>query len=181
MSSLSVYHVSSPRQPDKMLTHLEDIAATLAEHGVLFDRCEPTGPIPPDAGHEAIIGAFRSHIDPLAASRDYGHAGVIDIDSRRSDASGLAGELQREHRVDEDQTRICVAGQELVMLHLDDYIYAVLCERNDVLSIPAGTRRWFNVGEHPRLVTISLSRTADGGVPLPTGDDIASQFPGIED
>lgn len=181
MSSLSVYHVSSPWQPDKILTHLEDIASTLAEHGVLFDRCEPTGPIPPDAGHEAIISAFRSRIDPLVASRDYGHVGVIDIDSRSPDASGLAGELQQEHCVDEDQTRICVAGQELVMLHFDDYVYAVLCERNDVLSIPAGTRRWFNVGEHPRLVTISLSRTANGGVPLPTGDEIASQFPGIED
>lgn len=181
MSSLSVYHVSSPHQPDKMLTHLEDIASTLAGHGVLFERCEPTGPIPRDAGQDVIVGAFRSRIDQLIASRVYGHLAVIDIDSRSAEAPGLPDELQQEHRIDEDQTRICVVGRELVVLHLDDYVYAVLCEQNDILSIPAGTRRWFDVGEHPRLVTISLSRTANGGMPRPTDDDIATRFPGIED
>lgn len=181
MSSLSVYHVSSPRQPDKMLTHLEDIASTLAGHGVLFERCEPSAPIPRGAGQDVIVGAFRSRIDQLVASRDYAHLGVMDIDSRSADAPGLPDGLQQEHRIDEDQTRICVAGRELVMLHLDDYVYAVLCERNDVLSIPAGTRRWFDAGEHPRLVTINLSRTANGGKPHPTGDEIATRFSGLED
>lgn len=181
MSSLSVYHVSSPRQPDKVLTHLEDIASTLAEHGVLFDRCEPTGRISLDAGHDAIIGAFRSRIDQLVASRDYGHVDVIDIDDRSSEAPALAAGLLQEHRIDEGQTRLCVAGRELVMLHIEDYVYAVLCEKNDVLSIPGDTRRWFDAGEHPRLVTISLSRSAHGGTFRPTGDDIATRFPGIED
>ena len=37
MSSLSVYHVSSPDLPNKVLTHFEDIASTLAEQGVRFD------------------------------------------------------------------------------------------------------------------------------------------------
>ncbi len=47
MSSLSVYHVSSPDTPNKVLTHLEDIASTLAEHGVAFDRWEAATPITP--------------------------------------------------------------------------------------------------------------------------------------
>ena len=38
MSSLSVYHVSSPDVPNKVLTHFEDIAATLAEQGIHFAR-----------------------------------------------------------------------------------------------------------------------------------------------
>jgi len=38
MSSLSVYHVSSPDLPNKVLTHFDDIAATLAEQGIRFDR-----------------------------------------------------------------------------------------------------------------------------------------------
>lgn len=33
MSSLSVYHVSSPDLPNKVLTHFDDITATLAEQG----------------------------------------------------------------------------------------------------------------------------------------------------
>ena len=38
MSSLTVYHQSNPDVPNKVLTHLEDIAATLAEVGVRFER-----------------------------------------------------------------------------------------------------------------------------------------------
>lgn len=49
MSSLSVYHVSSPEIPNKVLTHLEDIASTLAEQGVRFDRWQTTAKIQPGA------------------------------------------------------------------------------------------------------------------------------------
>ena len=38
MSRLSVYHESTPELPNKVLTHLEDIAATLAEQGIRFER-----------------------------------------------------------------------------------------------------------------------------------------------
>jgi 1,2-dihydroxy-3-keto-5-methylthiopentene dioxygenase len=34
MSILSVFHPDSPALPNKVLTHHDDIAATLAEHGV---------------------------------------------------------------------------------------------------------------------------------------------------
>ena len=41
MSSLSVYHVSSPEIPNKVLTHFEDIASTLAEQGVQLTVSSP--------------------------------------------------------------------------------------------------------------------------------------------
>ena len=45
MSILSVYSVSSPDVPNKVLTHLEDIASTLAEHGIVLDRWQATTPV----------------------------------------------------------------------------------------------------------------------------------------
>ena len=41
MSILSVFHTASPALPHKVLTHHDDIAATLAEHGVRFEHAEP--------------------------------------------------------------------------------------------------------------------------------------------
>ena len=38
MSSLTVYHQSSPEHPNKLLTHAEDIASTLAAVGVQFSQ-----------------------------------------------------------------------------------------------------------------------------------------------
>ena len=52
MSSLSVYHVSSPELPNKVLTHFEDIVSTLAEQGVVFDRLPTTTPIRPGASQD---------------------------------------------------------------------------------------------------------------------------------
>ena len=45
MSVLSVYHESRPEQPLKVLTHLEDIAATLAEVGVQLERWDASAPV----------------------------------------------------------------------------------------------------------------------------------------
>ncbi|MDF5983467.1 hypothetical protein P4056_25970 [Pseudomonas aeruginosa] len=47
MSSLTVYHENQPEQPLKLLTHAEDIASTLAEVGVRFERWKPPRRSPP--------------------------------------------------------------------------------------------------------------------------------------
>ncbi len=47
MSILSVYQDTHPEQPMKVLTHPEDIGATLAEVGVRFERWEPARRWPP--------------------------------------------------------------------------------------------------------------------------------------
>ena len=41
MSILSVFHPSSPELPNKLLTHHDDIQATLAEQGVRFAPAAP--------------------------------------------------------------------------------------------------------------------------------------------
>lgn len=69
MSSLSVYHISSPGLPNKVLTHLEDIASTLAEHGVGFDRWQASAPISPGASQEEVIAAYQVQIDKLMTER----------------------------------------------------------------------------------------------------------------
>lgn len=47
MSSLSVYHESSPDLPNKVLTHVDDIASTLAAVGVRFERWQASAPLTP--------------------------------------------------------------------------------------------------------------------------------------
>ena len=58
MSSLTVYHESAPEQPLKLLTHAEDIAATLAELGVRFERWQASAPIAPGASPDEVLDAL---------------------------------------------------------------------------------------------------------------------------
>jgi 1,2-dihydroxy-3-keto-5-methylthiopentene dioxygenase len=173
MSSLSVYHVSSPDLPNKVLTHFEDIASTLAEQGVRFDRWQATAKIQPGASQEEVIAAYQEQIDKLMTERGYV---TVDVISLNSDHPQKA-----EHRHGEDEVRFFVAGRGLFTLHIDDYVYAVLCEKNDLISVPAGTPHWFDMGEHPHFVAIRLFNNPEGWVANFTGEDIASRFPRIED
>ena len=69
MSCLSVYHLSTPDIPNKVLTHLEDIAATLAEQGVHFERWSAQAPVQPGTGQQGVLTAYKGHIDRLMTER----------------------------------------------------------------------------------------------------------------
>ncbi|MFJ3487346.1 1,2-dihydroxy-3-keto-5-methylthiopentene dioxygenase [Pseudomonas sp. NPDC090202] len=181
MSILSVYHVSSPDLPNKVLTHAEDIASTLAEHGVVFEQWQASAPVTQSTGHEEMIAAYRAPIDRLMTGRGYSDIEVVSINSDHPQKAELRAELLEEHQRDEDVVRFFVSGRGLFNLHIGDFIYAVLCEKNDLILLPAGTRHWFDMGEHPRFVAIRLFNGAAGGAPTFTGDSIASQFPRLED
>ncbi|TFY88921.1 acireductone dioxygenase [Pseudomonas kairouanensis] len=176
MSYVAVYCVATPDTPNKVLTHFEDIAATLAEHGVRFERWAP-GPVEKGASDAQLIAAYRPQVDALG----YSSVEVLSVTGDHPQSAELRGQLLDEHRYSEDQAWFFIAGQGLFSLHVGDYVYAVRCEKHDLLVIPAGIAHWFDRGEHPHLVTLRLFNTAKGSTPVFTGDDIARRFPGLDD
>ena len=176
MSSLSVYHISSPDIPNKVLTHLEDIAATLAEQGIHFDRWQAAAKIQPGASQDEIIAAYQAQIDTLMTERGFVTVDVISVSSDLPQPDELQ---ERSHG--QDEVRFFAAGRGLFNLHIDDYVYAVLCEKNDLITVPAGTRHWFDMGEQPYFIAIRLFNHPEGWATKFTGDDIASRFPPLED
>ncbi|MCQ4324589.1 acireductone dioxygenase [Stutzerimonas stutzeri] len=181
MSVLSVYHENSPEQPLKVLTHIEDIAATLGEVGVQLERWEASAPIAAGAGQEEVLAAYRPQIDKLMSERGYVTVDVISLTDDHPQKAELRAKFLDEHRHAEDEVRFFVAGRGLFTLHIEDMVYAVLCEKNDLISVPAGTRHWFDMGENPHFVAIRLFNNPEGWVAQFTGDDIASRFPCLED
>ncbi|MGH8435255.1 MAG: 1,2-dihydroxy-3-keto-5-methylthiopentene dioxygenase [Pseudomonas sp.] len=181
MSSLTVYHESSPDLPNKVLTHLEDIASTLAAVGVRFERWQAAAPIAAGAGQDEVIAAFRPQIEQLMSERGYVTVDVVSLTRDHPQKAELRAKFLDEHRHAEDEVRFFVAGRGLFTLHIEDYVYAVLCEKNDLISVPAGTRHWFDMGEHPHFVAIRLFNNPEGWVAQFTGADIASHFPRLDD
>ncbi|WDU63778.1 acireductone dioxygenase [Pseudomonas poae] len=176
MSYVAVYPVAAPDTPNKVLTHFDDIAATLGEHGVRFERWQPA-PIEQGASDAQLIAAYQTQIDAL------GYAGVAvhSVTGDHPQKAELRAQFLDERRNSEDHAHFLIAGQGLFALHIGDYVYAVRCEKNDLLVIPAGVAHWFDMGENPHFVAVRLFKTAQGGVPVLTGDDIARHFPGLDD
>ncbi len=175
MSYVAVYHVATPDTPNKVLTHLDDIVATLAEHGVRFERWQPS-PIEKGASDADMIAAYQAQIDSLG----YAKVEVFSVTSAHPQKDQVRAQLLKERRFSEDHTRFFIAGQGLIALHVEDYVYAVRCEKNDVLLIPAGLSHWIDIGENPHFVMLHLFNTAEGETAL-TDDEIALRFPGLDD
>lgn len=181
MSSLSVYHQSLADQPNKVLTHLEDIASTLAEVGIGFERFQGVSPVVPGTAPQDVIAACQAPLDQLMSTRGCVGVQVLSVGRERPQPAEKYAGYRVEHRLATDEVRLVVGGRGLFTVHVGDYVYAVQCEKHDLISIPAGTCQWFDLGETPHLVAIRLFSGVDGGPVTVSGDDIASRFPGLDD
>lgn len=176
MSYVAVYHVATPDTPNKVLTHLDDIAATLAEHGVRFERWQPS-PIEKGASDADMIAAYQAQIDRLG----YTQVEVFSVTSAHPQKNQVRAQFLSERCYSEDHARFFIAGQGLIAFHVGDYVYAVRGEKNDVVRIPANLPHWIDIGENPHFVTLHLFNTAEGCEPSSIDDEIASRFPGLDD
>ena len=128
-----------------------------------------------------MIATYRPQIDRLMAERGYVTVDVISVSRDHPQKDELRAKFLDEHRHAEDEVRFFVAGRGLFTLHIEDMVYAVLCEKNDLISVPAGTRHWFDMGEQPSFVAIRLFNNPDGWTAQFTGERIADQFPRLDD
>ena len=81
-----------------------------------------------------------------------------------------------EHTHSEDEVRFFVAGQGLFSLHIGENVYEVLCSQGDLISVPANTPHWFDMGPEPSFIAIRLFNNPEGWVANFTGSDIADHF-----
>lgn len=156
------------------------IADQLADIGVTFERWEASRELAADASNEAVIDAYREPIERLM--RDYGFKSVdvVALHPEHPDRAALREKFLDEHTHGDFEVRFFVDGRGLFYIHHDGKVYAVLCERGDLISVPADTTHWFDMGERPSFKAIRLFTTPDGWVASFTGSDTARRFPDFD-
>ncbi|QXI49251.1 oxidase [Pseudomonas anuradhapurensis] len=177
MSILSVFYTSSPELPNKVLTHHDDIAATLAEQGVRFAHAEPGLRVRPGSAHEEVLGACREHLDRLMTA----HGSKAFVVLNRDGADPAQVDLRVEHVHDAEEVFAVISGRAQVGLRAGDWVYSLLCEKGDQLVVPAGIRRWVELGDTPFCLALRLYASEQGAQPRFTGDESARAFLGIDE
>ncbi|WP_460418457.1 oxidase [Pseudomonas sp. microsymbiont 2] len=176
MSMLSVFDPSSPELPNKVLTHHDDIAATLAEQGVRLARWQSGAHLRPGSGQDEVLAACRQPLDQLMTA----HGSVTFAVFSRDGVDSSQVDLRDEHVHEGEEVFALISGRGQVSLRLGGFVYAVLCEKDDVLVVPAGTRRWLDLGENPFCLALRLFASEQGVQPRFTGDATARQFAGLD-
>jgi 1,2-dihydroxy-3-keto-5-methylthiopentene dioxygenase len=180
MSWLAVIPEGDPERRLSRSSEPRAIAMALERLGVRFERWPP--PLP---GAEPLV-AYASQIERLRAE-GYGTIDVVSVAPDATDpgfpekARAMREKFRDEHTHAEDEVRFFTSGAGLFYLRLDGNVYTVLCEAGDLLSVPAGTRHWFDMGLAPRFSAIRFFRSADGWVGNFTSDSIARRFPTFDE
>jgi 1,2-dihydroxy-3-keto-5-methylthiopentene dioxygenase len=177
MSILCVFHPSSPALPNKVLTHHDDIAATLAEQGVRFSHSPLELRVRPGSSQADVLDACREHLDQLMTAQGSAAFTLLNRDGLEP----TQVDVRDEHVHDSDEVFAVVTGRAQVGLRLGEYVYAVLCEKGDQLVMPAGTRRWVELGDSPFCLALRLYGSEQGVEPRFTGDVSARAFLGIDE
>jgi 1,2-dihydroxy-3-keto-5-methylthiopentene dioxygenase len=183
MSAILVFPESDPNTRLAEAQTEGAIAEILRSINVRFERWEASTPLPPGAGQEQVIEAYRADVERLKAEGGYQSVDVVRLVPDPNDtgwpakAAGARKKFLEEHTHAEDEVRFFVEGSGMFYLRANGKIHAVLCAQGDLISVPAGIRHWFDMGTSPKFCAIRLFTTPEGWVAEFTGEPIARSFP----
>jgi 1,2-dihydroxy-3-keto-5-methylthiopentene dioxygenase len=180
MSQLRIRAATQPDVIEVDTTERGEIAQQLQAQGVRFEQWPTKVSVRPGAEPATVIAAYREDIDRLMAEEGYQTVDVVSLASDNPNKDELRKKFLFEHIHTEDEVRFFAAGRGLFSLHLGDKVFEVLCEEGDFISVPAGTKHWFDMGPEPEFVAIRLFTDPSGWVADATGSDLAEHCSRVE-
>jgi len=180
MSHLTIYAEDDSETPIFSSAKFADIAKQLETAGIRIERWNTDRELADDADKETIIAAYQDDIDRLVAERGYQTWDVVGMRADHPEKDAFRRKFLEEHTHGEDEVRFFVRGHGLFVIHAEGKVYSVLCEKDDLISVPANTKHWFDMGPNPNFTAIRLFNNPEGWVANFTGDEIAARFPFLD-
>jgi 1,2-dihydroxy-3-keto-5-methylthiopentene dioxygenase len=180
MTLLTVWDENNAATPELQTRDAQVITDVLATLGARFSRwqlkelsAEPT--------QDEVLAAYRDEIDAVNAAQGYTLVDVVSIVDDESpeyleQAATARQKFLSEHQHDDDEDRFFARGSGVFYLRANGKVNAVFCEAGDVISVPANTTHWFDMGTRPEYVSVRFFHDDDGWVGNFTGSEIAKNF-----
>lgn len=179
MSALTIYKDDMSGQAQTIHDHAA-IASKLKEVGVQFERWQANQPLAKDADQAAVLSAYQASIDKLNKQYGFKSIDVVSLLPDNPKKDEFRQKFLAEHTHADFEVRFFVDGSGLFYLHIQDKVYMVLCEKGDLISVPANTTHWFDMGDKPYFKCIRFFTTPEGWVGNFTGSQIAKSFPSFD-
>ncbi len=177
MSQLTIYAEADSDTALLRTDDLEQIESELGKVGIDIERWAADRDLADDADNDTIIAAYHDEIERLVAERGYQSWDVVSMNPDHPEKEAFRQKFLEEHTHSEDEVRFFIRGHGLFVIHAGGKVYSMLCEKDDLITVPANTRHWFDMGPNPTFTAIRLFNDPEGWVAQFTGDKIASRFP----
>lgn len=180
MSALTIYNEDGEALGATITDH-ENMAKALAEINVQFERWQASQPLAADAGQDEVLAAYKSDIDKLNEQYGFQSVDVVALQADNPKKAEMRGKFLDEHIHKDFEIRFFVDGSGVFYLHANNQVYVTLCEKGDLISVPANTTHWFDMGENPSFKCIRFFTTENGWEGHFTGSDIAKGYPSFDE
>ncbi len=142
---------------NKPMDEFEETQKYLEGIGIVYERWNPKQPLAKTATAEEILAAFDQPLESLKTSRNYAAADVIDIHPDTPGLEAMLDQFRQEHWHSDDEVRFIIEGRGMFHIHLPTgAVTSIEAVPGDLLSVPAGTRHWFNLCQERRIRAIRL-------------------------
>jgi 1,2-dihydroxy-3-keto-5-methylthiopentene dioxygenase len=169
------------RIPDKNET-LHDPSAVrqfLSARSIVYEQWSADRDVSPGATNEYVLAAYDYLLKPFMERYGYQTMDVISVDEHTSNLKGIRDKFIQEHTHSEDEVRVFVRGQGIFWFHKEgpgDEVFGLLCEPGDVISVPADTKHWFDLGDPPMVRAIRIFTNQAGWIPHYTDSGIDQRY-----
>ena len=168
--------VTIPSESRK-LTDPAEITSFLKDHGIdysvwpLADRVDPAAPA------DEILAAYDPEIGELKARGGFVTADVVDVYPDTPNLDTMLAKFSQEHTHTEDEGRFILQGRGVFHINpVDRPVYAIEVWAGDMISVPMGTRHWFDLCNDRRIRAIRLFQDTSGWTPHYLADGVHSGY-----
>jgi 1,2-dihydroxy-3-keto-5-methylthiopentene dioxygenase len=184
MTLLTVWNDTDPSAPVLETVEENEIRAALAELGARFSRWEVKD-FAVDAPLDEVLALYADEVEGVKQSEGYTLVDIVGLSPAQENYDEVKGPSRErflsEHRHDDDEDRFFAKGAGVFYLHVNEKVYALYCEPGDLVSVPANTTHWFDMGVAPEFTSIRFFHDDEGWVGHFTGNPIAETFPTFDD
>ena len=160
------------------LTDTDEIRRFLHQRGIRYEH-RPIEPLPAEASDTTVLTMHDDWLQPFMRQHGYRTADVIRVSPATPNLAAIRDKFLREHTHSEDEVRFFAEGEGLFWFHLEgvhDDVLSVRCQAGDLLSVPANTKHWFDLGPTPQVCAIRIFTDQAGWVPHYTDSGIEQRY-----
>ena len=161
----------------RQITDKAGIAAFLAGHGIHYETWPLEDRVDPAAPAETILSAYAPEIDELKRRGGFVTADVIDVYPDTPNLEAMLARFNKEHTHTEDEIRFILQGRGVFHINPGDRpVFAIEVWAGDLISVPLGTKHWFDLCGDRRIRAIRLFQDMSGWTPHYVAEGVHSLY-----
>jgi 1,2-dihydroxy-3-keto-5-methylthiopentene dioxygenase len=150
----------------RRITDPAEIKTFLADHGIAYDVWPLEDRVDPAAPAEQILAAYGPEIEELKRRGGFVTADVIDVYPDTPNLDTMLAKFNKEHTHTEDEVRFILQGRGVFHINPGDRpVFGIEVWAGDMISVPLGTRHWFDLCTDRRIRAIRLFQDMSGWTP----------------